>query len=52
MFFSFSNCTMERNLVFILFILRYAGWGENKLIFILINDSRAVIICNRKLGVK
>ena len=34
---------MEKNLVFILFILRYTVWGENKLLFILVNDNRAVI---------
>ena len=28
---------------FILYILRYSAWGKNKLLFILINDNRAVI---------
>ena len=51
-FFHSPNFTMERNLVFILFILRYAAWGENKLIFILINENRSVIICIIKHGVK
>ena len=34
---------MEINLEFILFILRYTALWENKVIFILINDNRAVI---------
>ena len=51
-FFHSPNYTMEINLVFILFTLRYAVWGEGKFLFILINDNKAVIICIRKYGVK
>ena len=42
-YFHSPNCRMEINILFILFILRYTAWGENKLVLILINDNRAVI---------